>query len=324
MASTEISLEKLFAGDRRMLSRAITLIESKRERDHAIAQQLLEQAMPKTGDSLRIGITGAPGVGKSTLIDTLGMLLVGIGKKLAVLAVDPSSPKSGGSVLGDKTRMEQLSKQENAFIRPSPSNDSLGGVAQKTREAMLLCEAAGFDLILIETVGVGQSEVDVASMVDFFAVVMLPNAGDELQGIKRGIIEFADAVVINKADGESVTAAERARGQFQSALRLIKQSGVWSPRAITCSALKGTNVDELWRLAEAYREAAKQVGEFELKRSSQNADWMEKLLRELIDRRIRERPEVRDTMMRLEEKVRSGKMTPSAAVSELDEYFQIA
>src|SRR6185369_13428148 len=241
---TDINLDLLKQGNRRALAKAITLIESKLDRDRQQAQQVLEALLPHTGNSIRVGITGIPGVGKSTFIETFGLYLLSLGKKVAVLAVDPSSPIAGGSILGDKTRMEELSRRDNAFIRPSPSEGTLGGVAQHTRETMLLCEAAGYDVILVETVGVGQSEYEVAGMVDFFMVLMLPNAGDELQGIKRGIMELADALVINKADGEYTAQAARTRHHYQNALNMFSHTGFWLPRVLMCSALEHRGIAE--------------------------------------------------------------------------------
>ena len=236
----QIDFKKFISGDRRSLAKAITLIESSRPEDNTQAQHFLEKILPHTGKSLRVGITGVPGVGKSTFIESFGLFLINKGFKVAVLAIDPSSPISGGSILGDKTRMEQLSQNENAFIRPSPSLGFLGGVAQKTRETILLCEAADFDYVLVETVGVGQSEYEVADMVDFFMVLMLPNAGDELQGIKKGILELADCVVINKADGDILPQAERTLAQYTSAMELMKHDPHWKAQVLKCSALEKT------------------------------------------------------------------------------------
>jgi LAO/AO transport system kinase len=233
-----IDIEQLKSGNRRALAKAITLVESKLNTHREQAQDVLNTLLPETGKSIRIGITGIPGVGKSTFIEAFGLYLISLGKKVAVLAVDPSSPIRGGSILGDKTRMEMLSREDKAFIRPSPSEGALGGVAQKTRESMLLCEAAGYDVILVETVGVGQSEYEVAAMVDFFLVLMLPNAGDELQGIKRGIMELADALVINKADGESVNLAQQTLIHYKSAFKLLSTDSFWQPQVRTCSAME--------------------------------------------------------------------------------------
>src|SRR6056300_2064678 len=238
-----VTAEASRSGQRRALAKGITLIESLRAEDRERAQNLLGELLPYTGNSIRIGITGVPGVGKSTFIESFGLHLLNQGKRVAVLAVDPSSPLAGGSILGDKTRMEALSRQDNAFIRPSPAGSALGGVAQKTRETMLLCEAAGFDVILVETVGVGQSEHQVAGMVDFFLVLMLPGGGDELQGIKKGIIELADAIVINKADGDSQGLAHITQRHYSGALSLLKHPGFWQPDVKTCSALKNQGID---------------------------------------------------------------------------------
>jgi LAO/AO transport system kinase len=240
------SAEAILSGDRRALAKAITLVESARPQDRKASQDLLNELLPHTGNSIRIGITGVPGVGKSTFIESFGQTVIGDGKKVAVLAVDPSSPVAGGSILGDKTRMEQLSRETNAFIRPSPAGKALGGVALKTRESMLLCEAAGFDVVVVETVGVGQSEHQVGSMVDFFLILLLPGGGDELQGIKKGILELADAILINKADGESENLANKTRLHYQSALSLLTQSGFWSPEVRTCSALERSGINEAW------------------------------------------------------------------------------
>ena len=243
-----INIEQLKSGNRRALAKAITLVESKLDTHREQAQDILNTLLPETGKSIRIGITGIPGVGKSTFIEAFGLYLISQGKKVAVLAVDPSSPIRGGSILGDKTRMEMLSREENAFIRPSPSEGALGGVAQKTRETMLLCEAAGYDVILVETVGVGQSEYEVAAMVDFFLVLMLPNAGDELQGIKRGIMELADALVINKADGESINLAQQTQTHYKSAFKLLSHDSFWQPKVQTCSAMEKRAIDDVWSM----------------------------------------------------------------------------
>jgi LAO/AO transport system kinase len=237
-----IDADKIVLGDRRSLAKAITLIESSRPEDNKAAQTLLEKLLPHSGKSLRLGITGVPGVGKSTFIESFGLFLINKGHKVAVLAVDPSSPISGGSILGDKTRMEVLSQNENAFIRPSPSLGFLGGVAQKTRESILLCEAAGFDFVIVETVGVGQSEFDLADMVDFFLVLMLPNAGDELQGMKKGILELADAVIINKADGNFLPQANQTMAQYSSAMELMRHDPHWKTQVLQCSALEKKNL----------------------------------------------------------------------------------
>lgn len=309
--------ERLLAGERRTLAKAITLAESSRADHQEAAQTLLESVLPATGKAVRIGITGIPGVGKSTFIESFGLYLVGQGKRVAVLAVDPSSPISGGSILGDKTRMELLSREAQAFIRPSPSSGTLGGVAHKTRESMLLCEAAGYDVILVETVGVGQSEYEVASMVDFFLVLMLPNAGDELQGIKKGIIELADALVINKADGESLGLAERTRSHYQSALNLLHYTSFWTPRVMTCSALRHERIDAVWGMISDYQIEAKNNGWLTEKRARQNGEWMKKLLHEMLELRLQQNPQIRALMPDLQQQVMDGRMTPYSAARQV-------
>lgn len=312
-----IDLEALQQGNRRALAKAITLVESRLDAHRLEAQRILEQLLPATGNSIRIGITGIPGVGKSTFIETFGLYLLSLGKRVAVLAVDPSSPLAGGSILGDKTRMEELSRQDNAFIRPSPSEGTLGGVAQHTRETMLMCEAAGYDVILVETVGVGQSEYEVASMVDFFMVLMLPNAGDELQGIKRGIMELADALVINKADGESVGLAARTRSHYQSAMNLLRHTSFWTPRVMTCSAAEKRNIEAVWGMISDYAVEAGKNGWLAGKRAKQARDWMHKLLQEMLMLRLRQNPQVRAALPELERAVVAGETTPYLAANQL-------
>ena len=309
----------MYFKDRLSLAKAITLVESKRDDHRQQAQEVLEKILPYTGKSIRIGITGVPGVGKSTFIEAFGLHLIKQGKKVAVLAVDPSSPVAGGSILGDKTRMEELSRQENAFIRPSPSEGSLGGVAHKTRETMLLCEAAGYDVILVETVGVGQSEYEVASMVDFFLVLMLPNAGDELQGIKKGILELADALGINKADGESLNLAKQTQQHYQNAFHLLHSDGFWTPRVMSCSALEQRNIDVVWSMIAEYEQKAKDCGHFEHRRRTQNSQWMKKLLHELVELRLNQNMTVRELSVRLEQQVIDGTCTPYAAARQIIE-----
>lgn len=312
-----IDLSLLRAGNRRALAKAITLVESKRDDHRQQAQQLLTGLLPYTGNSIRIGITGIPGVGKSTFIESFGLYLIGQGKKVAVLAVDPSSPVHGGSILGDKTRMEELSRREEAFIRPSPSEGALGGVAQKTRETMLLCEAAGYDVIIVETVGVGQSEYEVAAMVDFFLVLMIPNAGDELQGIKKGIMELADALVINKADGESVNLAKQTQRHYQNAMNLLHHTTFWTPQVMTCSAREKQHIDAVWGMIVDYWVQAKNNGAFTDKRSRQSRDWMHKLIHELLERKFRQHPDVQNQLHDFERKVISGETTPLIAAQTL-------
>ncbi len=310
-------LSLLQQGNRRALAKAITLVESKLDTHREIAQQILEEILPLTGNSIRIGITGIPGVGKSTFIETFGLYLIRQGKKVAVLAVDPSSPIVGGSILGDKTRMEQLSRNDNAFIRPSPSEGALGGVANKTRESMLLCEAAGYDVILVETVGVGQSEYEVASMVDFFLVLMLPNSGDELQGIKRGIMELADGLIINKADGDSINHANRTQQHFQNAFHLLKPSNFWSPKVMTCSALENKNIDAIWHMILEYQAEAIKHNAFDEKRTRQNSEWMHSLMHEMVQRRLMQEPTVKEKLSQLEAEVIKGQTTPYAAAKQI-------
>lgn len=314
---TGIDLDLLRHGDRRTLAKAITLVESKLDSHRDQAQILLQSVLADTGDSLRIGISGSPGVGKSTFIEAFGLYLIEAGRKVAVLAVDPSSPLKGGSILADKTRMEELSRQERAFIRPSPSQGTLGGVAQKTRETMLLCEAAGYDVILVETVGVGQSEVEVAGMVDFYMVLMLPNGGDELQGIKKGIMELADAVVINKADGESVQMAEQTRHHFDSAMLLLHHPEFWTPRVMTCSAQERINLDAVWQMIRDYQMAAIDGDSFHAKRADQSRQWMHKLLQEMLALKLSQNADVSQQLPLLERQVVTGRTTPYAAAKKI-------
>ncbi|BFM10611.1 methylmalonyl Co-A mutase-associated GTPase MeaB [Simiduia litorea] len=312
-----VDIELLKQGNRRALAKAITLVESKLDSHRLEAQTLLETLLPDTGNSIRIGISGIPGVGKSTFIEAFGKHLISLGKKVAVLAVDPSSPVRGGSILGDKTRMEELSREDNAFIRPSPSEGALGGVAQKTRETMLLCEAAGYDVILVETVGVGQSEYEVAAMVDFFLVLMIPNAGDELQGIKRGIMELADALVINKADGESINLATRTQQHYQNAFHLIRHGAFWAPRVQTCSALNKQGIESVWQMIVEFQNLAVEHQAFAVKRSKQNADWMKKLIHQMLDQRLKQNPSVQEKMLALQVGVVENKVTPFTAAKTI-------
>ena len=305
------------------MARAITLLESTREDHAAPAQRLLEELVPDSGGAVRVGVSGSPGVGKSTLIEALGLLLVEQGRRVAVLAVDPSSPVTGGSILGDKTRMEKLSRHAHAFIRPSPSGGSLGGVAQRTREAMIVCEAAGFDVVLVETVGIGQSEVAVSSMVDFFLLLLLPGGGDELQGIKKGVVELADTLVVNKADGDTLAAAGRTRTSYAGALDLLRPASVgWRPRALTASALTGEGIPEIWETVVAHRAQAEASGELERRRRSQALHWMWALVEERLERSFRAHPAVRAEIEPLEREVAALKTTPAAAARALLEAFE--
>jgi LAO/AO transport system kinase len=291
--------------------RARSIHTASRRRD------ILEQVLPHSGNSLRIGITGVPGVGKSTFIEAFGLHLIAQGKRVAVLAVDPSSPIAGGSILGDKTRMEELSRREEAFIRPTPAAGALGGVAQKTRETMLLCEAAGYDVILVETVGVGQSEYQVAGMVDFFMVLMLPGGGDELQGIKKGIMELADALVINKADGASEQLAIATQRQYTSAMSLLRHNSFWTPRVMTCSALTNFNIDAVWSMLLEYQSEAHETQAFDTKRTRQNLDWMHELLKEMLLLKLAQNKKVKSLLPALELAVERQEITAFAAVRQI-------
>ena len=315
-------VDGLLAGQRRSLAKAITLIESTRADHQQRAQQVLNALLPHTGNAIRIGISGVPGAGKSTFIEALGVWLIEQGKKLAVLAVDPSSTVSGGSILGDKTRMELLSQREEAFIRPSPSAGSLGGVAEKTREAMLLCEAAGYDVIIIETVGVGQSETTVAGMVDMFCLLQLPNAGDDLQAIKKGIVEIADLVVINKADiDKQATAVVRA--QWRNALHMLRPAAPnWSPPVIALSALHKQGISDFWEQVEKYQAALKPTGEFAAKRQHQALAWLWQLIDSGLRQHFRQHHKIQDNLPALTRSVEAGQTTPAAAAYALLDFLK--
>ena len=315
------SAEAILSGDRRALAKAITLVESARPQDRKASQDLLNELLPHTGNSIRIGITGVPGVGKSTFIESFGQTVIGDGKKVAVLAVDPSSPVAGGSILGDKTRMEQLSRETNAFIRPSPAGKALGGVALKTRESMLLCEAAGFDVVVVETVGVGQSEHQVGSMVDFFLILLLPGGGDELQGIKKGILELADAILINKADGESENLANKTRLHYQSALSLLTQSGFWSPEVRTCSALERSGIAEAWDMVRRFHDEALAAGHLASMRSEQNLQWMWQLTDQLLRQQITDHPTLTTRLSAIEAEVGAATLTPLSAAQRIIDHL---
>jgi LAO/AO transport system kinase len=306
------------AGSRAALARAITLVESRRADHQAKARELVQQLLPDTGRAIRVGITGSPGVGKSTTIDVLGMYLIQRGHKVAVLAVDPSSARTGGSILGDKTRMAQLSASEAAFIRPSPSSGTLGGVAAKTREAMLLCEAAGFDVVLVETVGIGQSETAVCDMTDFFLALMLPGGGDELQGIKKGLIELADMIAINKADGDNLKRATITAGDYRGALHILApRSEHWHPPVLTYSALAGTGIAELWQKICEHRTAMQASGDFEARRRQQQVKWMWTMLEQRMMARLRADPAIRARVRQVEHEVAFGRITPALAAEQI-------
>ncbi len=305
-------------GSRAALGRAITLVESNRPDHERDAQGLLAALLPHTGQAIRLGLTGVPGAGKSTTIDTLGSTLTGRGHKVAVLAVDPTSQRTGGSILGDKTRMARLAIDGNAFIRPSPAGATLGGVARRTRETMLLCEAAGYDIIIVETVGIGQSETTVAGMVDFFAVLMVAGAGDELQGIKKGVLEIADLIAINKADGDNVTRAERAAGELRQALHILTPSDPnWTPRVITVSGMHDTGLDDLWGAVMEHHTTLTACGALTEKRREQQVRWMWTLLDDRLQQIVRRHPDISARLETLTDQVRTGHLTATSAVNRI-------
>jgi LAO/AO transport system kinase len=310
--------EGLAAGDRRLLSKAITLVESRLPAHREMARQLVEAVLPRTGNAVRLGISGVPGVGKSTFVESFGMHLIECGRRLAVLAVDPSSQRSGGSILADKTRMERLSAAPEAFIRPSPSGGTLGGVARKTREAMLLCEAAGFDAIIVETVGVGQNEATVATMVDFFLLLMITGAGDALQGIKKGILELVHAVAINKADGDNLGPAEAMRQELEKALHLMQPaSDGWQTPVLTCSARAETGLKAIWEMIEQFHGRILETGQLHARRRDQALAWMWMLIEEGLKERFHDHPAVQNHLPRWVDQVRRGAATPTHAAREL-------
>ena len=316
--STEVIIEGLLSGNKTHLSRALTRIESTAEKHQKQGRQIIEACLPHANKSIRIGVTGVPGVGKSTFIERFGKLLTSKNNKVAVLTVDPSSSLSKGSILGDKTRMEELVKDPNAFIRPSASGDSLGGVAQKTREAIILCEAAGYNIIIIETVGVGQSETAVHSMTDFFLLLKLAGAGDELQGIKRGIMEMADAIVINKADGENIKAAKLAKTEFNRALHLYppKESG-WNPKTLTCSAIENKGIDKVWGLIEDYVKVTNKNDYFQHKRTEQNKFWLLQTIENTLKRDFYNNPKVKEELEKQLTLIEANKTSPFEAAAYL-------
>jgi GTPase len=317
-------VDGVLSGDRAVMGRTFSVMESDLPSDQVLAEQVLDGVLSRTGTSRRIGISGVPGSGKSTFIDALGMYLVRErGEKVAVLSVDPSSPISCGSILGDKTRMERLSGQPNAFIRPSPSRGCLGGVARRTRECTLICEAAGYQNVLIETVGVGQSEMEVSSMTDFFLLLMIPGAGDELQGIKRGIIELIDGMVINKADGENLGAANRARGQYESALRIFAPNrDGWTPSVLTCSALENRGISEVWQMILDHLAQQEAGGHLQRRRQTHALTWMQELISSGLREVFHNAPAVQEHLARLEHSVRAGAATPVRAARELLEVYR--
>ncbi len=314
----------MIAGDRATLARAITLIESRNPEHRAGAQAMLVELLPRTGKSLRIGVSGLPGAGKSTFIDAFGCMLTGLGHKVAVLAVDPTSSRSGGSILGDKTRMARLSQDPNAFIRPSPTGGALGGVARATREAILLCEAAGFDVILVETVGVGQSEITVSEMVDFFMVLMIAGGGDELQGIKKGVLEIADMIAVTKADGDNANRAAATAADYQHALRIITPAGaLWQPPVVTISSVENRGLDGLWQKIQLHRKTAEAAGAWLARRRAQDIRWMWAMVEDRVMTNLKSDPKVKDAVADLERALAAGATTPGLAAERILRAFGI-
>jgi LAO/AO transport system kinase len=321
--SAKEEAEAIRGGDRKAMAKAITLLESKRPDKAERGRAILEELVPHAGQSMRVGVTGPPGVGKSTFIESLGIYLLERGHQVAVLAVDPSSPVTGGSILGDKTRMERLAQEAGAFIRPSPSGGSLGGVAERTREAVLVCEAAGYDVVIVETVGIGQSEVSVRSMVDFFLVLLQPGAGDELQGIKKGVLELADSLVVNKADGAQLAAAERCAGEHTQALGLLHvRSANWTPRVLMVSSLQNTGIDAVWEAILEHTAALESSGERQTRRKDQARQWMWSLVEEGLRSSFRAHPAVASQIDSLEHAVQNLEISPAAAARALLEAFR--
>jgi LAO/AO transport system kinase len=320
---TEEMVQGVLNSDTVLLSKAITLIESNNIKHNEKTQELIKAILPYSGKSVRIGITGPPGAGKSTFIESLGLYLCKNGLKVAVLAIDPSSTVSKGSILGDKTRMELLSREENSFIRPSPSGGTLGGVAKKTRETILVCEAAGYDVILIETIGVGQSEITVRSMVDFFLLLLLPGSGDELQGIKKGVVELADLIVVNKADGNYKERANLTKASYNAALRILTPATIgWQPKAMICSALNHEGIDEIWSVINEFLIFINETEIFQKRRNEQMINWVNSMLEEEIFYRFFNNPEVAELKLQLESKVLTSEITPTQAVKTiLNKYF---
>jgi len=323
MLNRDEYVEGVLAGDRMVLARTITLLESTNPEHRAVAGSVLQALLPSAGGSHRVGITGVPGVGKSTFIDQLGVNLTSSGHRVAVLAVDPTSSRTGGSILGDKTRMERLAVDPGAFIRPSPAGETLGGVTRATRETILVCEAAGFDVVLVETVGVGQSETVVAGMVDCFVVLMLSGAGDDLQGIKKGVLELADVVAINKADGDNVVRAQLAAGEYRTALHLVgSASPTWTTPVLTCSATTNVGLEDLWTQVRIHRERMTASGEFAARRSTQQVEWMWSMLDDRLRSSLRHDPVVRDHLSEVEAAVAGGTLPATVAVDRLWDRFR--
>lgn len=321
--SSEYYAEGISGGDIRILSQAITLIESKLPSDHQLSSEILESLLDKTGNCIRIGITGIPGVGKSTFIESFGSYLTELGKKIAILAIDPTSKYSGGSIMGDKTRMEKLSVNPNAFIRPSPTGSNLGGVSAYTREAMLLCEAAGFDVILVETVGVGQNELEVRDMVDFFLLLMLSRSGDELQGMKRGIMEIANLIAITKADGDNLEAANQAKAQFNSALHLYTlPASQWQPKVVTCSAFENKGLEDIWQIILEFEKSIKENGYWDKQRQEQQIHWFHTALKRLLYDNFKSTDGVSSRISEMEQKILAKEITPDRAATQVVNSYQ--
>lgn len=315
-------VDAIIKGNRIVLSQAITLVESNKTEHQAMAQQIVNGCLPYAGNSIRVGVTGTPGVGKSTFVEAMGEYITGLGKKLAVLAIDPTSQISHGSILGDKTRMEQLSNNKNAFIRPSAAGESLGGVARKTRETIILCEAAGYDVIFVETVGVGQSEVAVHSMVDFFLLLLLPGAGDELQGIKRGVVEMADIIAINKADGDNLEKAKQSRNAYRNGLHMFpaKSSG-WTAKAMVCSALTNMGISELWTAISQYQQFTTKNDFFQSHRNEQAQYWLSESIQNELKNRFENNPAVQENLKKIKDQVQDGIITPFSGAEVLMRLF---
>jgi LAO/AO transport system kinase len=326
MADLAALVDGVLSGDRRFIARAITLVESRRADHRDLAQQLLVELLPHTGSARRVGISGVPGVGKSTFIDQLGITLTAAGSKVAVLAVDPSSARSGGSILGDKTRMARLAVDPNAFIRPSPTSGTLGGVAQATRESVVVVEAAGYDVVLVETVGVGQSEIAVAEMVDSFLFLTLARTGDQLQGIKRGILEIADVIAVNKADGPGEADARKAARELAGAIRMLRghTEGGWDVPVLTCSGLTGDGLDRVWATLTSHQDRMRSSGEFDERRRTQQVRWTWQLVRDGLESALRHHPGVRSSAPDLEKAVLAGELTPALAAQQLLQTFLAA
>lgn len=321
--STAQLVEGILNSDRAVLGRAVTLIESTNPRHQQQAQKVLQEVLPHTGNSVRVGISGVPGVGKSTFIEAFGENLTRQNQRIAVLAVDPSSERTGGSILGDKTRMQNLSVNAQAFVRPSPTSGTLGGVNRVTRETMLLCEAAGFDVVMVETVGVGQSETTVAKMVDFFLVLMLPGAGDDLQGIKRGVMEVADMIVVNKADGDNINKANAAKNDYHHAIHMLSPAtSEWHPPVLTCSAIKNTGLDEIWQQIEKHHTITKQSGSFSEKRDQQLLHWLHATINDYLLRNFHSDEQVASRLDELRQQILSREITPALASEALITLYQ--